>query len=74
MTRLAKLDTNGTNTLDETQTDLDIWLKEYNKQRPHSGKYCFRKTLMQTLLGLIPLVEEKMLNKNLQAEEACLSG
>jgi transposase InsO family protein len=39
------------NTLDELQEDLDIWLKEYNEQRPHSGKYCFGKTPMQTFVS-----------------------
>jgi hypothetical protein len=28
---------------------------------------------MQTFLDSLPLVKEKMLNKNLQAEEVCLS-
>jgi hypothetical protein len=36
--------------LEQLQTDLDGWLKEYNQQRPHSGKYCFGKTPMQTFL------------------------
>jgi transposase InsO family protein len=26
-------------TLDELQADLDAWLREYNEQREHSGKY-----------------------------------
>ena len=54
------------NTLDELQQDLDNWIKEYNEQRPHSGKYCFGKTPMQTFLDSIPLAKEKMLNRNLQ--------
>src|SRR5919108_5267185 len=36
--------------LEELQGDVDLWLKEYNEQRPHSGKYCFGKTPMQTFL------------------------
>jgi transposase InsO family protein len=36
--------------LDEVQADLDIWLQEYNKQRPHTGKHCDGKTPWQTLL------------------------
>jgi hypothetical protein len=59
-------------TLDELQADLDIWMKEYNEEHVHSGKHCFGKTPMRTFLNLVPLVKEKMLNKNLQAEEACL--
>ena len=56
------------NTLDELQADLDIWFMHYNKERTHSGKYCFGKTPMQTFKDSIPLVKEKMLNKNLQTE------
>jgi transposase InsO family protein len=53
-------------TLDELQEDLDSWLREYNESRPHSGKYCFGKTPMQTFLDSVPLAKEKMLNKTLQ--------
>lgn len=62
------------NTLDELQQDLDIWLQDYNEERVHSGKYCFGKTPMQTFRDSIPLVKEKMLNKNLQTEVAGVSG
>jgi len=62
------------NTLDELQVDLDIWIKHYNEERTHSGKYCFGKTPMQTFKDSIPLVKEKMLNNTLQTEGACLSG
>ena len=54
------------NTLDDLQEDLDNWMKEYNEQRPHSGKYCFGKTPMQTFLDSIPLAKEKMLNQSVQ--------
>ena len=47
-------------TLDELQEDVDTWLSEYNEQRPHSGKYCFGKTPMQTFIDSIPLAQEKM--------------
>ena len=57
------------NTLDELQADLDTWLKEYNEQRPHSGKYCFGKTPMQTFMDSIPLAKAKMLNNTLQTQE-----
>lgn len=62
------------NTLDELQKDLDTWLSQYNEQRVHSGKYCFGKTPMQTFRDSMPLVKEKMLNKNLQTEMAGMSG
>ena len=43
------------------QNDLDEWLREYNELRPHSGKYCYGKTPMQTFLDSLPLAKEKML-------------
>jgi transposase InsO family protein len=58
------------NTLDELQADLDTWLKQYNEERVHSGKYCFGKTPMQTLRDSMPLVKDKMLNNNVQANVA----
>jgi len=61
------------NTLDELQTDLDTWIRYYNEERTHSGKYCFGKTPMQTFLDSMPLVKEKMLNNTLQTEGVCLS-
>jgi len=63
-------------TLDELQADLDNWIREYNEQRPHSGKYCFGKTPMQTFLDSIPLAKEKQLNSTLQTQEgvALMSG
>lgn len=36
--------------LEELQDDVDRWLKYYNKERPHAGKYCYGKTPMQTFL------------------------
>jgi transposase InsO family protein len=53
-------------TLEELQADLDLWIKHYNEERPHSGKYCFGKTPMQTFLDSIPLAKEKMLDSTLQ--------
>ena len=57
-------------TLDELQADLDIWLKEYNKSRPHSRKYCFGKTPMQTFRDSVLLANEKMLNQIVQTTAA----
>lgn len=53
-------------TLEELQADLDLWIKDYNEQRPHSGKYCFGKTPMQTFLDSIPLANDKMLDRTVQ--------
>jgi transposase InsO family protein len=54
-------------TLEELQADLNIWIDHYNNERPHSGKYCFGKTPMQTFLDSIPLAKEKMLDLTCQA-------
>ena len=52
--------------LDELQADLDAWLRYYNEERPHSGRYCYGKTPMQTWRDAKPLVEEKMLERQHQ--------
>jgi transposase InsO family protein len=49
--------------LEDLQSDLDAWLTEYNQNRPHSGKYCFGKTPMQTFLDSRHLAEEKQLDR-----------
>ncbi|MDY6932708.1 MAG: IS481 family transposase, partial [Spirochaetota bacterium] len=52
--------------LEELQEDLDNWIKEYNVERTHAGKYCFGKTPMQTFLDSKSIAIEKMLDNNLQ--------
>jgi len=47
--------------IDELQADLDLWVCEYNEQRPHQGRWCFGKTPMQTFLDATPLAKEKMI-------------
>jgi transposase InsO family protein len=47
--------------IDEIQFDLDAWIREYNHERTHSGKYCYGKTPMQTFSDSIPLAEEKLI-------------
>jgi transposase InsO family protein len=49
--------------LSELQADADQWLNEYNEQRPHSGKYCYGKTPMQTFLDSTHLAHAKMLDR-----------
>ena len=51
------------NSLEELQKDVDEWLEEYNKERTHTGKYCFGKTPWQTFLDSKHLADEKMLDK-----------
>lgn len=53
--------------LDQLQTDLDEWLVYYNQQRPHSGRYCFGKTPMQTFTESITLAKQKLLNQTSSA-------
>ena len=48
-------------TLDELQANLDSWLKLYNEERPHQGRWCYGKTPMQTFTDSIPLAKEKMI-------------
>jgi transposase InsO family protein len=57
------------NSIDELQEDLDDWMRQYNEQRTHSGKYCFGKTPMQTFLDSIPLAQEKMINQTVQTND-----
>lgn len=51
-------------TIEELQKDLDEWVDSYNKERTHSGKYCYGKTPMQTFLDTIHLAREKALDQN----------
>lgn len=46
-------------TLDELQADVDQWINYYNEERPHSGRYCYGKTPMQTLRESKGLVEAR---------------
>jgi len=45
--------------LEEVQEDVNEWLKTYNEKRPHSGKYCYGKTPMQTFLDAKELAQSK---------------
>ena len=49
--------------LEALQTDLDEWIKYYNEDRPHSGRYCYGKTPMQTFKESLNLTKEKLLNQ-----------
>lgn len=50
-------------TLELLQQDLDQWLLYYNNERPHSGRYCYGKTPMQTFNESITLAKQKLLNQ-----------
>jgi transposase InsO family protein len=49
--------------LETLQADLDEWLHYYNHERPHSGRYCFGKTPMETFNESITLAKQKLLNQ-----------
>jgi transposase InsO family protein len=49
--------------LETLQADLDQWLNYYNNDRPHSGRYCFGKTPMQTFNESITLAKQKLLDQ-----------
>lgn len=46
-------------TIEELQSDADEWLKYYNHQRAHSGKYCYGKTPIETFKNSKHLAIEK---------------
>lgn len=52
--------------LELLQQDLDEWMHYYNNERPHSGRYCFGKTPMQTFVESLSLAKEKILNQNVE--------
>jgi hypothetical protein len=49
--------------IEELQADLDIWTKEYNEQRTHTGKFCYGKTPMQTFIDAKKIAQSKVLNE-----------
>lgn len=49
--------------LELLQHDLDQWLQYYNNERPHSGRYCYGKTPMETFNESITLAKQKLLNQ-----------
>ncbi|MBN8638590.1 MAG: IS481 family transposase [Anaerolineae bacterium] len=49
-------------TLEELQTDLDEWVEQYNRERTHTGKYCFGRTPLQTFHETKHLAQAKQLD------------
>ena len=47
--------------IEDLQDDLDLWVRSYNEERPHQGRWCFGKTPMQTFLDTTPIAKEKMI-------------
>jgi len=48
--------------LEQMQTDLDAWINDYNRNRTHTGKYCFGRTPLQTFEETLSLAKEKQLD------------
>lgn len=49
--------------LEDLQQDLDQWMKFYNNERAHSGRYCFGKTPMETFKESIILAIQKLIGQ-----------
>ena len=49
------------NSLNDLQIDLDAWIEKYNKMRPHSGRFCYGKTPLQTFEDAKHIAFEKNL-------------
>jgi hypothetical protein len=47
--------------VEDLQTNLDEWLEWYNKERTHSGKYCYGKTPWETFQATKQLAYEKQI-------------
>ena len=50
--------------LEELQTDLDIWMDNYNNNRTHQGKMCCGRTPMQTFMDGKKPWQQKVANLN----------
>ena len=48
-------------TLAELQTDLEEWVRSYNDERVHQGRWCYGRTPRQPVGETIPLAKEKVL-------------
>jgi len=56
--------------IEELQKDLDVWVKSYNEERPHSGARCYGKTPLATFEDSKKLVREKQLDTFVQTPES----
>lgn len=48
--------------IEQLQTDLDEWIEQYNRERTHTGKYCFGRTPLQTFRETKHLAQAKQLD------------
>jgi hypothetical protein len=45
------------------QADVDAWMRSYNAECTHSGKYCHGKTPLQTFIESAKLAYDKQLER-----------
>ncbi len=48
--------------VEQLQADVDEWIRFYNEERPHSGRYCYGKTPLETFAESKHLAKEKELD------------
>jgi len=53
--------------IEELQLDVEDWLKSYNEIRPHSGRFCYGKTPMQTFKDSVHIAKAKAIENNYEA-------
>jgi transposase InsO family protein len=41
------------------RNDLDPWIRNYNEERPHQGRWCFGQDADATFLDAIPIAKKK---------------
>ncbi len=53
--------------IEQLQADVDEWLRYYNEERPHSGRFCYGccKTPPQTFREAKHLADEKKLDRQM---------
>ena len=61
-------------TIEELQIDVNEWLKFYNEQRPHSGRYCYGKTPMKTFEYSKHIAQEKTISEHIIASSVRMAA
>jgi transposase InsO family protein len=47
--------------IEDFQAHLDVWMRDYNTNRTHQGRWCYGKTPMQTFIDMLSVAKEKLL-------------
>lgn len=53
--------------LEQMQHDLDELINYYNNERPHRGRYCLGKTLIETFRESLILARQKLIGQSAPA-------